>query len=217
MNRDIKESRDNLPRQEILAAVSRLIAAARSSQNAADMFDEAVGDLLGINRTDARCVDLVQRYGRLTAGQLAELSGLTTGAVTTVIDRLEAVDYVRRVRDKKDRRRIFVELTAASAKMGEVLYSPLGEVFMHAMKGVSINDMRVIAEYLEFSERVNRRHTEIIQQHILPGDIDAKERLQRAKSFARESRNASQELVKTWGTEPEEAPVPGKHVMRHPE
>jgi DNA-binding MarR family transcriptional regulator len=207
MNQDIKKSRD-----ECLAMVNRMVAAARASQNATDMFDESVGKLFGSNRTDARCADIVQRHGRITAGHLAEQSGLTTGAVTTVIDRLETSGFVQRVRDEKDRRRVYVELTDYAKQVGEVIFTPISDIYNDAMRYVPIENMRTIAEYLEFVERVNRRHTTILQNHLPNTDVDHADRLQRARSFARDSASIATELVDTWGKEPDMPPMPGKWI-----
>src|SRR6266849_3407784 len=94
----------------------------RSSQNATDRFDQAVADTLGLNRTDMRCIDILEREGRLTAGRLADRTGLTSGAVTTVIDRLEAAGYARRVRDTGDRRRVYVEITEGARQRAGAFY-----------------------------------------------------------------------------------------------
>src|SRR5207237_635619 len=67
----------------------QLINEVRASQNATDRFDQAVADTVAMNRTDMRLIDLLEREGRLTAGELAAGTGLTTGAITTAIDRLE--------------------------------------------------------------------------------------------------------------------------------
>src|ERR1700730_8582328 len=80
----------------------QLMLEIRASQNATDRYDQAVADTLGLNRTDMRCLDILDRQGRLTAGQLAEQTGLTSGAVTTVIDRLEAAGHARRVGDNAE-------------------------------------------------------------------------------------------------------------------
>ncbi|HEY2160565.1 MAG TPA: MarR family transcriptional regulator [Solirubrobacteraceae bacterium] len=88
-----------------------LIDEVRRSQSATDRFDQAVADALGLNRTDMRCIDVLQRVGPLTAGQLADATGLTSGAMTTALDRLERAGYARRTRDAGDRRRVVVELT----------------------------------------------------------------------------------------------------------
>lgn len=87
-----------------------LIGEVRRSQNATDRFDQAVADALGLNRTDLRCMDVLEREGPVTAGHLAAQTGLTSGAMTTALDRLERAGYARRVRDQEDRRRVLVEL-----------------------------------------------------------------------------------------------------------
>src|ERR1700759_2314571 len=78
----------------------------RANQRATDVVDELICQLLGINRTDARCLDILDQHGSMSAGDLAEASRLTTGAITAVIDRLERAGYARRVPDPADRRRV---------------------------------------------------------------------------------------------------------------
>ena len=83
----------------------------RANQRATDVVDDLVCQLLGVNRTDARCLDILDQQGSMSAGDLAEASRLTTGAITAVIDRLERAGYARRVPDPSDRRRVLVEPT----------------------------------------------------------------------------------------------------------
>src|SRR4051794_41816746 len=78
-----------------------LLLEVRRSQNATDRYDQAVADAIGLNRTDMRCLDIIEMESLVTAGRLAELSGLTTGAITTVIDRLEERGMARRGRDPR--------------------------------------------------------------------------------------------------------------------
>ena len=92
-----------------------LIDEVRRSQEATARFDQAVADAIGMNRTDMRCLDVLEREGPITAGALAEATGLTSGAMTTALDRLERAGYARRVRDRGDRRRVLVELTPKAA------------------------------------------------------------------------------------------------------
>ena len=99
-------------KDELIAELSNEV---RASQSATDQMDDAACRALGINRTDGRCLDIVDREGPVSAGRLAEASGLTTAAVTAVIDRLEKVGYARRLSDANDRRRVLVELTQSSA------------------------------------------------------------------------------------------------------
>ncbi len=83
-------------RERVMQALGEAV---RAYQNALDKADDAVAEILGINRTDARAGDIVDQHGRITAGQLAVEAGLTTGAVTAVVDRLERTGLIRRVRD----------------------------------------------------------------------------------------------------------------------
>ena len=72
------------------------------------MFAKAVADRAGISSSDMDCMDFLNVEGRMTAGRLAELTGLTSGAITGVIDRLERAGFVRRERDADDRRKVFI-------------------------------------------------------------------------------------------------------------
>ncbi len=190
--------------------VNRLIAAARSEQNAINMFEEALGKMNGTNRTDMRCADIIQRFGRLTAGELAEETGLTTGAITTIIDRLEKAGIARRVRDTSDRRKVFVELTDFARDVSDITFAPMGEAFDMAMKGISKEELRVIAHYLEFTARLNRAYARLLERHAAPAKSDEKALLERAQSFAQAARALNDELAASWGEEPDTPPVAGK-------
>ena len=93
-------------REEIIHAI---IEKHREMSTETIMFHQSVADVLGLHITDHKCLDLIRQYGAMPAGRLAELTGLTTGAVTGIIDRLEKAGYVRRANDPKDRRRTIVE------------------------------------------------------------------------------------------------------------
>src|SRR5436190_13301126 len=74
------------------------------------LFHAAIADRLGVGATDVKCYSILRQTGAITAGELAERTSLTTGAITGVIDRLERAKLVRRARDSQDRRRIVLEL-----------------------------------------------------------------------------------------------------------
>ena len=75
-------------KQQIFA---ELLAEVRRSQSATARFDRAVGDAVGLNLTDMGCLDFLGQQGPVTAGRLAELTGLSSGAMTNRIDRVEAL------------------------------------------------------------------------------------------------------------------------------
>lgn len=88
--------------------LERLLGAGQQLSTATIMFHQAIADRLGLNLTDHKCVGVLLTQGPLTAGELADLTGLTTGAITGVIDRLEKAGFVRREDDPNDRRRVIV-------------------------------------------------------------------------------------------------------------
>ena len=123
-----------------------------------DIADQAVADYLGINRTDARCLEIIERLGGTTAGRLARESGLSTGAVTTVLDRLERSGLARRTSDPADRRRVLVEITPAARKANEALYRPLVEAAGEQMLRYSDEELALLREYLSASRALTEAH-----------------------------------------------------------
>lgn len=88
--------------------LGRLSGALRRMGIVTVMFHEMMAEKLGLNATDSRAFSILQGTGPVPAGRLAELTGLSTGAVTAIIDRLEEAGYVRRESDPADRRRVIV-------------------------------------------------------------------------------------------------------------
>lgn len=148
-----------------------LIDEVRRSQSATDRFDQAVADALGLNRTDFRCLDVVEREGPVTAGRLADATGLTTGAMTTALDRLERAGYARRVRDSTDRRRILVELTPQADAQAGLFYAE------HAAQAERLY-RRYSAEEVELLLRFVREGREFNEQHA--ARLEERNRAQRA-------------------------------------
>src|SRR5690606_41380764 len=92
------------------------------------LFHAAVADRLGLGPTDMKCYSILRQEGPLTAGELAERTALTTGAITGVIDRLERANLIRRARDPHDRRRVVLELLHDPERERAIaaLYAPTG-------------------------------------------------------------------------------------------
>ena len=117
-------------------------------RQAADRLDEAVAAQVGLNRTDLRCLGIIYRRGRLTAGELAEESGLTPGAITTVLDRMERAGFANRVADPADRRRVLVVSTAAARETGGRLYGEVEVASSAELAEHSSEELTVIRDYL---------------------------------------------------------------------
>ena len=127
----------------------------RAAQSAVDEMDEAAAKALGINRTDGRCLDIIDREGPLTAGKLAQLSGLTTAAVTAVLDRLERAGYARRTRDPSDRRRVLVELTPLMYERIGAIWGPFAN-FRRELGKYTVEELELLRDFHRRAREVNQ-------------------------------------------------------------
>src|SRR4051794_18836923 len=102
------------------------------------IFNQALAEQLGLNATDLQCLnllDLLGAAGAMTAGQLTEIAGISTGAMTRLIDRLEAVGYVRRERPPEDRRRVIVRTVPENCRKVGQLYDAVRRQWQALMTG----------------------------------------------------------------------------------
>jgi DNA-binding MarR family transcriptional regulator len=143
--------------------MAELTAEVRGWQSDQELFDDAVATLAGLNRTDWRCLDILSTRGPLTAGQLAEAARLTTGAVTGVVDHLEAVGLVRRVRDTADRRRVIVETTDEMQHQAAEVYGPLIADSAQALSVFDAGQLGTITEFVRRERGVLGRQTERVR------------------------------------------------------
>ena len=152
-----------MSRQTKDGLAEELIRAAREEEAANDAFDEVAAQKLGVNRTDLRCLNILEYQGPITAGRLAELSGLTTAAVTGVLDRLEERGYARRLRGEKDRRQVTVELTPALIDRATRIWGPLGKEATDVLKRLSVEELKLVASHYGAFQDLHQRHLERVQ------------------------------------------------------
>ena len=139
--------------------VGDVIARYRSATNRDVAFDKLAATRLGVSVTDLHCLNIVESRHGLTAGELAVESGLTTGAVTAVIDRLERAGYARRVRDERDRRKVKVEVTDAFYARAGAIWGPVAADWQAALaKRFSAAELATIAAFLAQVEELGERH-----------------------------------------------------------
>lgn len=126
------------------------------------LFHEALGSLLGLSAADNKALGIVRREGPMSASELAARTGLTRGAVTGLVDRLEAAGLVHRTRDTADRRRLVISASAptspevAAAVAG--LQAGMAEVTSH----FTPEQLLVIAEWVERTSAVLREQAAAI-------------------------------------------------------
>jgi DNA-binding MarR family transcriptional regulator len=143
-------------RATLLAALDRNIRQA-SAQGV--LFSEAVALRLGINSTDLECLDIIALRGPITAGDLARVTGLTTGAITGTVDRLERAGFAQRRRDANDRRKVFVEPLPAIERRIVPLFSSLKEAMGEQLAVYSDEELTFLIEFFTRTHRTMMAET----------------------------------------------------------
>lgn len=156
---------NEMSREDLVRELGREMA---EYQTAADALDDAVSDALGVNRTDSRCFGILVLRGPMTAGQLAEATGTSPGAMTTALDRLERAGFVRRTRDDGDRRRVVVEPTPEAARRYVDLYRPLEVDGAVESSSYTDGQLRVLIDFLRVNRELQERHAARVRAALGP-------------------------------------------------
>jgi DNA-binding MarR family transcriptional regulator len=133
------------------------------------VFHELVGRRLGVSATDRKCLDLLSR-GAVSAGELARFTGLTTGAVTGIIDRLVKAGYAERVSDPADRRRVLVARKPHSRldKILPAIFGPLGADMAAVTANYTARELGVISDFLARTREVLVANTARVERERKP-------------------------------------------------
>ena len=153
-----------MPHEEIIKAI---IEKQREMSTETIMFHQGLADVLGFHITDHKCLDLIRQYGAMPAGRLGEMTGLTTGAVTGVIDRLEKAGYVRRANDPKDRRRTIVELSRNKKweRNIEAIFIPFHERMGKFLSSYSESELAFLLDVLTKTIELTREESKKLRSH----------------------------------------------------
>ena len=133
------------------ALAGRLMLALRRSSAAGVLHGQAVARRVGVNSTDLECLDLILMSGPSTAGEIARHTGLTSGAVTGLIDRLERLGLVERTADPADRRKVLVRVREDRIGPIAQLYAPLEKAMQSLLAGYSREELKVLIDFAEKS------------------------------------------------------------------
>lgn len=154
-----------MPARSKNALIDELIQEFRATANQDDAFDAVAAARLGVSDTDMRCLNIIENSCGITAGELAAGSGLTAGAVTGVIDRLEKHGYARRVPDPDDRRRVRVEVTQAFYRAAERIWGPVAADWQATLsEHFACDELELIISFLRSAGELGRRHLERLRE-----------------------------------------------------
>jgi MarR family transcriptional regulator, organic hydroperoxide resistance regulator len=113
------------------------------------LFNTRMAEALKVNPTDLQFINLLEIHGPLTPGKLAQLTGLTTGGVTVVLDRLEQAGVIRRAPNPSDRRSSIIYVSAKFLRTAQVAYSEMGRATDMLFGEFSEKELAVVLAFLK--------------------------------------------------------------------
>ncbi|MCA2217176.1 MarR family winged helix-turn-helix transcriptional regulator [Jidongwangia harbinensis] len=131
------------------SAIADLMRAGRETSRLSMVFRYAIADQLGLTVSDLECLDFLADVGSATAGQVAERTNLTTGAVTSMLRRLQQAGYVTAERDPADRRRVIVTLRPERAAEVERPYERFAEQAERLVEGYRVEEILLLVRHFD--------------------------------------------------------------------
>lgn len=154
------------------SAQEKLVMLNRQLQRSTDhavIFNAAVAERCGVHPTDLKVLSLLDQRGALSAGRIAQLTGLTTGAVTFALDRLEKAGYAHRVRHPNDRRVVLIEMNRE--RVEKDMHKYYGQMEEAVREVVAAYTDAELAFALDFMTRMNEAAERVIERvHAMPAD-----------------------------------------------
>ena len=144
------------------ALMQELEEAMRRSSAQGVLFGQTVANAIGISGSDLDCLDFVNLEGRVTAGRLAEVTGLTSGAITGVVDRLEKAGLVRRERDEVDRRKVFIVVVSENAAKIGRFYVPMQQAMHKLWNTYSDAELQLLLRFAKEGYKAALQATEVL-------------------------------------------------------
>lgn len=123
-------------------------------------FHEAMAEKFNLNSTDMKCMRFILKSDKpILAGDLAKHTGLTTGAVTGILDRLEKEKMISRFRDKADKRKVLVQASKDMAKKLSATYLPFSKLVSKVIQEFTDEELQIILRYKKRITEVLERET----------------------------------------------------------
>jgi DNA-binding MarR family transcriptional regulator len=145
--------------------INSVIRALRRVSVQGSFFGQTVAIRFGLSESDVETLESLIELGATTAGRLSELTGLTSGAVTRVIDRLEQAGYVRRVPDPADRRRVIVEVVPEKVAAIQSTLGRIGEAGAEEIGRYTDGQLELIGDFLSRMEQITRDQATTLREH----------------------------------------------------
>ena len=133
-----------------------------------ELFTQATADRMGVNTTDVQCLNIIHELGTPTAGEVATRTGLTSGSVTGVLDRLERAGYIARLNDPVDRRRVRVRPTPKAGELAQQVFWPMLAAVGESYVAFGDDELRLLLTFLEVTGRALTEQTQRLRADLTP-------------------------------------------------
>jgi MarR family transcriptional regulator, organic hydroperoxide resistance regulator len=142
--------------------IYNLMTATRRLTRSSLMLQYAIAEKMNLNPSDAECIDFLMEMGPSTAGDLAKVTRLTTGAITSVIDRLEKAGFVKRQSDPNDRRKVIISFIPKKHEKAKRYYAAMAQDVYGLFSGYSQAKLKSLQQHSEALTSIFQKHAEKI-------------------------------------------------------
>ena len=140
--------------------VYALMTATRKLTRSSLMLQYAIAEKMNLNPTDAECIDFLMEMGPSTAGDLAKVTRLTTGAITSVIDRLQKAGFVKRENDPGDRRKVIITFIPKKHEKAKQYYAAMAKDVYELYSGYSESNLKLLTKHSDALTAIFQKHAE---------------------------------------------------------
>lgn len=144
------------------ALVYELMMAVRKLTRSSLMLQYAVAEKMNLNATDAECIDFLMEMGPSTAGDLAKMTRLTTGAITNVVDRLEKAGFVKRESDPQDRRKVIIRYIPKKHEKTKHYYDAMAADVYQLFTEYNESKLKALLQHSDSLREIFQKHAEKI-------------------------------------------------------
>ncbi len=137
-----------------------LMTATRKLTRSSLMLQYAIAEKMNLNPTDAECIDFLMEMGPSTAGDLAKVTRLTTGAITSVIDRLQKAGFVKRENDPNDRRKVIITFIPKKHEKARQYYAAMAKDVYELFSEYSESKLKLLIKHSEALTAIFQKHAE---------------------------------------------------------
>ena len=136
------------------------------------LFHHTAASMSGLGITDSKTISTLLQEGPITAGELAKRLSLTTGAVTSVIDRIEKAGFASRVADPKDRRKVVVKVNPEKIENMSKIYESVGNTFQKVLEGYSTEELKFLVNYFKTSIELTKQEINKLSKYSANSNRD---------------------------------------------